>query len=236
MRFPFNQITHRRNGSRVLPLLTLALVALGPRPASSLPAPSIRIVEARLPDCLLGEAYDAALHATAGSEPLQWQVVKGRLPAGLRLEARTGRILGRCEAASDVTFAVRVTDAAKPPRTAEHEFTLRVPPPIAVEWKNMPVVRAGGIRGSVTLTSGLKDAYEVTLIIVAVNEVGKAFALGYRHHSLRARAKLEAIEFGGDTLLPRGRYIVHVDAVGEDLARKKIDRARVQAQDPLLVP
>jgi len=236
MRFPFNQITHRRNGSRVLPLLTLALVALGPRPASSLPAPSLRIVEARLPDCLLGEAYDAALHATAGSEPLQWQVVKGRLPAGLRLEARTGRILGRCEAAGDVTFAVRVTDASKPPQWAEREFTLRVPPPIEVKWKDMPTVREGGIHGSVTLTNGLKQGYEVTLIIVAVNEVGKAFALGYQHHRLRPQAGGEDVEFGGDVVLPRGRYIVHVDAVGEDLVRKRIYRARLQAQDPLSVP
>lgn len=224
------------NGWASLLMLALALLGLGQKPASSLPAPSLRIVEARLPDCFLGEEYDAGFHAIAGSEPLQWQVVKGRLPAGLRLEVRTGRILGRCEAAGDVTFAVRVTDASKPAQTAEREFTLRVPPPIAVEWKDMPAVRAGGIRGSVTLTNGLKDEYQVTLIIVAVNEVGKAFALGYRHHSLRARAKPEDVEFGGDTLLPRGRYIVHVDAVGEDLARKKIYRARVQAQDPLIVP
>lgn len=217
-------------------LLTLALVSLAARPASSLPAPPIQIVESRPPDCFLDEEYDAALHATAGSEPLKWEIVKGRLPAGLRLEPATGRLLGRCEAAGDATFIVRVTDAGKPPQTAEREFTLHVPPPIAVKWKNMPAVRAGGIHGSVTLTSGLKDDYEVTLIIVAVSEVGKAFALGYRHHNLRARAKLEDVEFGGDTLLPGGRYIVHVDAVGEDLANKKIYRARVQAQDPLIVP
>ncbi|HEV2022834.1 MAG TPA: Ig domain-containing protein [Terriglobales bacterium] len=212
-------------------MLALALVGLGPRPASS-----IRIVESRLPDCFLGEEYDAGLHATAGSEPLKWEVVKGRLPAGLKLEPGTGRVLGRCEATGDVTFAVRVTDASKPPQTAEQEFTLRVPPPLVVKWKDMPAVRDGGIHGSVTLTNGLKDEYEVTLIIVAVNEVGKAFALGYRHHSLRAQARNEDIEFGGDTVLPRGRYIVHVDAVGEDLTKKKIYRARVQAQDPLNVP
>lgn len=216
--------------------MMLALAGLGQGPPSSLPAPSFQIVEAPLPDCLRGEAYDARLHATAGSEPLKWEVVKGRLPAGLKLEPRTGRILGRCEAAGDATFAVRVTDATKPPQTAEREFALRVPPPLAVKWKDMPAVRDGGIHGSVTLTSGLKDEYQVTLIIVAVNEVGKAFALAYRHHTLRAKTRSEDIEFGVDTILPRGRYMLHVDAVGEDLTKKKIYRARVQAQDPLSVP
>lgn len=212
-------------------ILALALAALGQRPTSSM-----RIVEARLPDCLLGEEYDAPLRAIAGSEPLRWEIVKGELPAGLKLAPRSGRILGRCEAAGEARFAVRVTDASKPPQTAEREFTLRVPPPIEVKWKDMPTLREGGIHGSITLTNGLKDEYEVTLIIVAVNEVGKAFALGYQHHSLRPRAGSEDVEFGGDMVLPRGRYIVHVDAVGEDLAKKRIYRARLQTQNPLTVP
>ena len=217
-------------------ILALALSGLGQRPTPSIPASSIRIVEAHLPDCLLGEEYDAELHATAGSEPLKWEIAKGRLPAGLKLESATGRILGRCAAAGEVRFTVRVTDASKPPRTAEREFTLRVPPPIEVKWKDLPTVRDGGIHGSVTLTNGLKDEYEVTLIIVAVNEVGKAFALGHQHHTLRRQAGSENVDFGGDMLLPRGRYIVHVDAVGEDLTKKKIYRARIQAHDPLTVP
>ena len=219
-------------------MLVLALAGLGQRPASSLPASasSIQIVEARLPDCLLSEEYDAGLQAIGGKEPLKWEVVKGQLPAGLKLAPRTGRILGKCEAAGEARFAVRVTDASKPPQWAEREFTLRVPPPIEVKWKDMPTVREGGIHGSVTLTNGLKQGYEVTLIIVAVNEVGKAFALGYQHHRLRPQAGGEDVEFGGDVVLPRGRYIVHVDAVGEDLVRKRIYRARLQAQDPLSVP
>jgi hypothetical protein len=211
-------------------ILALALGGLGQRPASS-----IRIVETRLPDCFLGDQYDARLSAIAGNEPLKWEVVKGQLPAGLKLEPRTGRIRGRCEAAGEAGFAVRVTDASKPPQRAEREFTVRVPPPIEVKWKDLPAVREGGIHGSVTLTNGLMQEYEVTLIIVAVNEVGKAFALGYRHHGLRPQGSGEDVEFGG-TILPRGRYIVHVDAIGEDLAGKKIYRARLQAQDPLSVP
>jgi hypothetical protein len=212
-------------------MLALAFAGLGPRPASS-----IGIVETRLPDCFLGEPYDAQLHAIAGRGPLKWEVVKGQLPAGLKLEPRTGRVRGRCEAAGEAGFAVRVTDATKPPQRAEREFTVRVPPPIEVQWKDLPAVREGGIHGSVTLTNGLKQEYEVTLIIVAVNEVGKAFALGYQHHRLRPQAGGEDVEFGGDAVLPRGRYIVHVDAVGEDLVRKKIYRSRLQAQDPLSVP
>jgi hypothetical protein len=219
-------------------MLAFALVGLGQKPASSLPAsaPSIQIVETRLPDCFLDEPYDAQLHAIAGSEPLKWEVVKGQLPAGLKLEPGTGQVRGRCEAAGEARFAVRATDASKPPQWAEREFTLRVPPPIEVQWKDLAAVRQGGIHGSVTLTNGLKQEYEVTLIIVAVNEVGKAFALGYQHHSLRPQAGGEDVEFGGDTVLPRGRYIVHVDAVGEDLAGKKIYRARLQAQGPMSVP
>jgi hypothetical protein len=224
------------NAFTITLLLALALPGLAQKPASPIPASTLHIEEARLPDCLLGDDYDARLRASAGSEPLKWEVVKGQLPAGLKLAPRTGRIMGKCEVAGEAHFTVRVTGSSKPSRMAEHDFTLRVPPPIEVEWKSMPVLQDGGIHGSVTLTNGLKDEYEVTLIIVAVNEVGKAFVLGYQHHALRRKAGSEEVAFGGDMLLPRGRYIVHVDAVGEDLVKKNIYRARLQTHEPLIVP
>ena len=72
----------------------------------------------------------------------------------------------------------------------------------------------------------------LTVIVVAVNEYGKAFTLGYQHFTLSAGTTSPDIPF--QMLMPRGRYRVRADAVGELLAKNQIFRTNKEA-GPFLV-
>lgn len=62
-----------------------------------------------LPDAILGEAYDAQLHARHAREPIRYDLFDGALPDGLALDD-TGRITGFPVGAGDYTFEVRLLD------------------------------------------------------------------------------------------------------------------------------
>ena len=107
-----------------------------------------------------------------------------------------------------------------------------MPPPLTVAWTQSPqVTAAGAIAGEIQVTNGSADALDLTVIVVAVNTVNKAFALGYQHFSLGTGS--QRIPFG--STLPRDTYVVHADAIAENSETGKIYRARLQT-DPLTVP
>ena len=124
-----------------------------------------------------------------------------------------------------------VTDSAR--RTARHDYVVRVSAgnTISITWTKLPQVTGGGIFGEVEITNPGNEEFDVTFIVVAVNGIGRATALGYQHFSL-PRGK-QTVPFGNT--LPTGTYVVHVDAIGENARSGSIRRARLQTR-PLLVP
>lgn len=208
--------------------LTLAIAAPAQQPDG------LQITSESLPHGALRQNYSAQLQASGGTPPLHWSVASGSLPEGLELDAATGTLTGAPTATGEAHFVARVTDSAEPPHVAEHPYAIAVVPPLTVEWKRPPTAANGGISGSVSLTNGLDDDYDLTLIVVAVNEYGKAFALGYQHFNFTGNSDMPEIAFG--STLPRGSYIVHVDAVGEDADKNQIYRARLQTEQTLNVP
>jgi hypothetical protein len=128
-------------------------------------------------------------------------------------------------------FTVRVSDSAEPAHVATREVKVRAVPALQLEWLRHPALENDGIYGAVKVANPGKDPYDLTFIIVAVNEIGKAFALGYQHFTLRPKAEQD-ISFGSS--LPLGTYIVHADAVGEIAAQDVIRRARLQTPEPLV--
>ena len=75
--------------------------------------------------------------------------------------------------------------------------------------------------------------FDLTVIVLAVNEIGRAIAVGYQHFTLnKSTADLE-LAFGEN--LPRGTYEVHVDVVGEVAATNTIYRARLVTGEKLQV-
>ncbi len=179
-----------------------------------------------LPKGVLGFSYRMHIKARGGIPPYKWQVARGELPPGLELKTASGLLAGEPTQSGSFRFTVQVSDAGNPAQTEIRTFRSAVVAPLSVDWKQPPQVEAGGIFGSVQVTNGTQDDFEVTVIIVAVNEYGKAFALGYQHFLLEKDTVSREILFGFG--LPEGEYEVHVDAVAEVQPKNAIYRARRQ--------
>ena len=192
---------------------------------------TLAIVADTVPRPVTHTPYSFHLVAQGGTLPYTWKIEKGELPPGLHLQENTGIISGIPQKPGELKFAVRVTDSAEPPASAERELTVTAIPALQLEWRRRPALQDDGIYGEVKVGNPSKDAYDLTFIIVAVNQIGKAFALGYQHFTLRPEAT-QAISFGAS--LPQGSYIVHADAVGEIPAKDSIRRARLQTPNPLI--
>jgi large repetitive protein len=71
------------------------------------------VTKTRLPLARVGKTYRAALRATGGVVPRTWRILGGRpgtLPAGLKLNARTGRLFGVPRKAGTYRLRIQVTD------------------------------------------------------------------------------------------------------------------------------
>lgn len=198
------------------------------RPAGAVP---LAIVSNTLPQPVAHLPYHFQLVAEGGTPPYSWSLEKGELPPGLHLHADTGMISGITTAAAKLICTVRVKDSAQPPHTAVREITVTSVPALQLEWQHRPALENDGIYGEVKVANPSEDPYDLTFIVVAVNQIGKAFALGYQHFKLSPQAT-QAIPFGNS--LPQGSYIVHADAVGEIASKDAIRRARLQTPKPLV--
>ena len=102
----------------------------------------------------------------------------------------------------------------------------------AVEWKQPPAVHGQTLEGSVVVSNLTAQDVTLTVIVMAVNQIGRATALGYQEFTLRSGAQ-QVIPFGSSP--GPGTYIVHADAVAEVASTNTIYRARKQTVDPLVI-
>lgn len=208
--------------------LALLLVAL----AAAAQAPPLEISSEPPPRAFLQRAYSFRLEASGGVPPLTMKVAAGSLPPGLEL-APSGRLTGTPTGVGGYEFTVEVSDFAQPAHSVRREYALKVVRPLAVTWKRPPVVQGRGIYGSVEVANTSETPADITVIIVAVNQYGKAFVLGYDRGPMGAEAAPHAVEFGAT--LPMGRYSVRVDAIAEVAPRKEIWRDALATPAPLAV-
>lgn len=187
-----------------------------------------------LPKAALRQDYFFEIRVQGGVPPFRWQVLSGALPPGIALDAASGRLAGAATSVGEFPFTVKVTDASAPPQSTTRELVLKAVAPLTVEWRQYPRVEANNsMRGAVRVTNGTEDAFDLTFIAVAVNEIGKAFALGYQRFTLAPQSDSPQLDFG--STLPAGKYVVHVDAVAEVPTTGAIHRARLQTPDLLSV-
>jgi hypothetical protein len=186
-----------------------------------------------LPEATAHQQYEVRLQATGGVAPLHWEIVTGKLPKGLELNEDTGVISGTTEETGDFQVTVALTDSASPPHRTIENFKLTAVGGLSLQWKAFPRVENDQITGSITVANGAKDPFDLTVIVVAVNEVGKAFALGYQRLDLKPDNKDVEIKFG--STLPRGQYVIHADAIADVPTKNKIYRNRLQSRQPLAV-
>ena len=200
---------------------------------TSPPRPSpLTIPTGTLPGAAVGATYTARLRASGGVAPFHWELTRGELPLGLDLD-EDGNISGTITRAGEYHFVATVTDSDQPPNHTSKEFVIGVVTPLVLEWSTRPSVQGNEISGSVKVSNGTTDDFDLTVIVVGVNEIGKAFALGYEHFDLASGTTNFEIPFA--STVPQGGYVVHVDAVAEVESRNAIYRRRLQTPAPLRV-
>lgn len=98
--------------------------------------------------------------------------------------------------------------------------------PLAIQWE-APQVRDNTISGQLTVMNNMAGNLEATVIVVAVNRIGKAFVLGYEQLTVPPRSRSGPVLFA--SALPFGSYVVHADAIADIPSAQFIYRARLQS-------
>ncbi len=210
--------------SRVLLLLLIGLTALyGAAQQASQPN-SLSVSTKTLPKALLWERYTARLQVSGGIEPYHWRVVDSSLPRTLRLSDE-GIISGELNQPGEFQFTVLVRDNSNPPKQAKQKVVLRTETPLTADWLRKAQVNDQRIDGSIKVSNHTGRDFDLTFIVLAVNDIGRATAIGYQHFPLKKNTMGMEIPFG--ETLSSGNYAVNVDVVGEEPQSKHIFRARL---------
>lgn len=186
-----------------------------------------------LPDTFPHAKYELRfrVHGRSGGG-LHWHLEKGAIPPGLKLE-EDGFLHGQPERTGEFQFVLSVWEAGRKDEAVQKGFTLRVRSAMMLNWKNYAEVRGNRIDGSAQVSNTTGDDIDLTFIVVALPPNGRAVAIGYQHFVLTRGVVGKELPFG-DTL-PRGGYVVRVDAIGEVAAKNVIYREFLQTPGALQV-
>lgn len=177
--------------------------------------------------------YQFMFHARGNWVPvLHWRVEKGELPPGLALEDN-GVLHGEPQRTGAYHVTVSVTDSGKPQQSVQKDFVIEVVEALTLAWKTPAHVSGSRIEGSVQVSNTTPEDIDLTFIVEAVAENGRATAIGYQHFLLRQATTEMELPFGEN--LPHGGYLVNVDAIGEVAKRNVIFRRRLQTPAALQV-
>ncbi len=75
-------------------------------------ATPLKITTSALPNAQLGAPFQGDATAIGGVPPYHWRIASGTLPAGLSLDANTGRIAGTPTQTGQLDFSIQVSDSA----------------------------------------------------------------------------------------------------------------------------
>ena len=192
----------------------------------------LEIKSEKLPPAGLWNPYAFTLEAKEGPENLQWRMTGGSLPHNLYLRQH-GRIEGVVNEPGTfnlTVIAVGSTGVATKPK----RFTLLVEPALKADWLRKSQVNGARIDGSIKVSNTTGRDFDLTFDVLAVNEIGRATAIGYQHFRLKKNTRDMELPFG-DTLAP-GAYVVHVDVVAEEPESKMILRTRMAAPKQSIAP
>jgi len=217
------------NFTKIMRLIAILILFCGVLAAQ---APPLVIADEALPAMDAGVEFHMLLHATGGVPPYVWSVAGGDVPEGVTLTPE-GLLAGRPAAPGTFTFTLKVEDSGHPAHTITRDFRAVVAASMLLEWLQPPKVHDNRIDGVVQVSNGSADTFDLTVIIVAVADNGRATAIGYEHFPLKAGATSVKIPFGN--VLPHGGYVIHADAIAEIPTRNAILRQRLQTPQPLQV-
>ena len=177
-----------------------------------------------LPDTSPAARYEVQLVALGGGAPYHWNLEGGTLPPGIKL-IEHGVLSGAAEHAGEFQFTLSVRDSLG--HTVRKPFVIRVRSALTLNWKDPARVNGNRIEGTVEVLNTTPDDIDLTFVVMAVATMdSRATAIGYQHFVLAKGGRPKVLPFG--ETLPRGEYIVHVDAIGEVAPKKTIYRERMQ--------
>jgi hypothetical protein len=191
----------------------------------------LAIMDGSLPTLSAGEQFNFTFHGTGGALPYLWSV-EGKVPDGISM-SRQGTLFGRPAKSGPLTIIVVLTDSSRPVHTVQKSFQTAVIGSLVLEWLDSPKVNNDRIDGSVQVSNGSKEEFDLTVVIVAVAENGRATAIGYQRFPLKPGTTNFPITFGNT--LPNGAYVIHADAIAEIPTRNNILRERLQTPEPLRI-
>jgi Putative Ig domain len=213
-------------------LIFLLLVGFCSAQQSGAIGEPITVTTTSPPKGYLHQAYDFQLEAQGGIPPLEWEITAGVLPRGVKLGI-DGHLSGTPMETGDFRVRVTVTDSGKPPREKSQELVLTIVAPLVLRWSRYPQVVGRRVECAIKLSNGTGDDFDLTVIALAVNEIGRATAVGYQHFTLQKNTSDLELSFGEN--LPAGSYELNVDAVAEIPERNMIHRARLVTTDRLQI-
>ena len=213
-------------------ILLLMAVFMGFSPTLFAQKP-LTIVDGELPSLKAGVELHVPLQATGGTPTYVWTVASGQLPDGLNLTPE-GLLIGRPTKPGTFNMTLKVEDSARPPHFARKDFKVVVSAPPLLQWLQQPAVHDNRIDGSVQVSNGSADTYDLTVVVVAVASLdSRATTIGYQHFPLKPGTTNFRIPFGNT--LPNGGYVIHADAVAEVPSKKTILKERLQTPGPLQI-
>ncbi|MGA8490502.1 MAG: putative Ig domain-containing protein [Terriglobales bacterium] len=177
-----------------------------------------------LPKAYLKQQYETRLVGHGGITPLRWEMTEGALPSGVALGS-DGILSGLPTETGEFRFTVTVMDSGRPAVQRNQRLILTVVAPLLAQWGRYPEIKGQRLEGSVIVANQTEQDFDLTVIMMAVNEIGRATAIGYQRLTLKKDTADLEIPFGEN--LPRGSYQLNVDAVAEVAATNSIYRARL---------
>jgi Putative Ig domain len=201
-------------------------------PEPPAPGSPLSVSTATLPKAFVKQDYQFQLAAQGGSPPFEWRIASGSLPKGMVLH-EDGLLTGAPSEAGSFAFRVTVTDSGKPAHERNQELSLQVVAPLLAQWSQYPKVSGQRVEGGIKVSNQTEQDFDLTVVVLAVNETGRATALGYQHFTLKKDTDDVEIDFGQN--LPRGAYQVNADVVGEVAETEAIHRARLVTTEQLHV-
>ena len=185
------------------------------------------ITKQTLPAGSLWEPYSQRFEASGGIPPYHWTVLNGSLPPSMEFHDY-GELAGTPAETASTEFTVLLRDSNSPPNQVRQKFVLKVETPLSADWNRAAYVNGNRIDGSVKVSNRTGRDFDLTFVVLAVNEIGRATAIGYQHFSLKKNTRDLSIPFG--ETLSRGNYAVNVDVVGEESVSGRIFRTRLVAK------
>jgi hypothetical protein len=186
--------------------------------------PPLVVRTVSLPKAYLRQPYREQLEATGGILPLKWELTEGSLPPGIVLD-RDGELAGTPTETGEFRFTVTATDSSSPAAQIRQQLSLSVVAPLWARWDQYPEVSGQRLAGSILVSNQTDQDFDLTAVMLAVNDIGRATAIGYQHFLLKKNSDAIEIPFGDN--LPPGSYQLNVDVVAEVAATDSIYRARL---------